>query len=215
MKTNRLWRSVAGLGVAAALAVPTGALVSVGMGAAAGATVAPPAAKGAVTCSALAGKITFNPPLTLSGSPTVKKDVAKIRVAASACKATKGTSPKSGTVSGRIVTRDASGDANACTGLEKSRAFTLTIAWNRTPAVEPSVVSFSSDAIASNQKGDEGFTLPGKGGKASVAGSYAGPDHGATSSAAAYSNDTAGQLASACGTGLSQLKLVSGSATLK
>jgi hypothetical protein len=213
--SNSVARRLCGLGVAAALALPAGIVaVNLGASAPAGATT-PPAAKGGITCSAVRGKITFHPPLTLNGTQSVTRDVAKVHATLSKCKATIGPSPTSGTVSTKIVTKNPSGKANSCTGLATTRAITLAIAWQRTPAIAPSVVSFSSDKIVSNAKGDEGFKLPGSPGTASVHGSYAGHDHGAKAHAVVYSNKTASQLAAACTTGMSSLKLTSGSATSK
>jgi hypothetical protein len=205
---------VAALVVAAPAVTLALALGSSSLGQAAAGAATVKAARGKVTCTKLSGTITFKPALTLTGSSSDKKDVAKVKAKLAGCKASKGAAP-TGKVATKIVTKKSSGDANSCTGLDSPRAISLSITWTRTPSVAPTKVSFSSDKVAANSANDEGFELPAPGGKASVKGSYAGSNKGRTSTATVYSNEDATQLAAACGTGLSSLKLTSGKASLK
>ena len=159
---------------------------------------------GTVSCNTIKGTITFNPPLTLSGS---SPENANVKITVKGCSVTGGTvKPKKGTVSGGLT----SGGNNNCTSLENSQPETLTVKWAPAGKINPTTASFSGYSVATNAQGDEGFSLPNSGGTGSTAGSYA-QSSGVT--ATAYSNETSSQLASACGSsgGLKTLKLTSGS----
>jgi hypothetical protein len=92
---------------------------------------------------------------------------------------------------------------------------TVDISW--TPAtVHPSVLTFSGYGAASSPSG-EGFRLPKAGATAKVTGSFAGSDHGASSTATAFSGQTTTQLLTACEStaGLTSIAVTSGSVSLK
>lgn len=213
MRSFRIARAVC---AAAALSVPalTTAVVIGGSGTA-GATTPPPPAKGTIKCNLIAGKVTFNPPLTLNGTASDTKEVATVAAKEKKCTATPPPTPVSGKVHTTITTLKPSGKANACAGLLTSRAVTLNVHWVMPTGVAPianSKVHFSGYKIGTNSAGDEGFILPQPGGTASVKGSYPGTNGGATTHAKAYTNETATQLAASCGspTGLASVTIASG-----
>jgi hypothetical protein len=75
-------------------------------------------------------------------------------------------------------------------------------------------VNFSGFDPVVNASGDLGFSVPNSGGTASVTGSYSRSDGGASSTAKAFTNETAGQIASQCTTGLASLTIASGNSLL-
>jgi hypothetical protein len=188
----------------AALVIPI-SLVSVlgaGVASAKGSPVAQP---GKVSCNKITGVITFNPPLTLTGTATGEQTTVKISV--KGCTVTGGTvKPKKGTVNQVISTATST---DGCTSLENSQPESLQVTWAPASKIEPTTASFSGYSVVTNAKGDEGFSLPNCGGTGSAAGSYA-QSSGVT--ATAYSGLTSSQLASACSSsaGLSSLKITSG-----
>ena len=84
-------------------------------------------------------------------------------------------------------------------------------------SVHPSSTRISGYSIGVSPTGGGGFTLPNKGGTTTVTGSFAGTDHGASSSSAIYSDESAGQLIAACGSsgGLTSIAVSSGHLTLQ
>jgi len=165
----------------------------------------PIAQPGKVKCSKITGSITFNPPLTLSGTST---ENTTVKITVKGCSVTGGTvKPKTGTVNKDISTATSK---NACTSLGNSQPETLTVNWAPGSKIAPTTASFSGYAVATNGAGDEGFSLPNSGGTGSTVGSYA---QASGVSAAAYSNQTSNQLAAACSApgGLASLKITSGS----
>jgi hypothetical protein len=167
-------------------------------------------APGTVTCTKIAGTVTFKPGLKLSTSATV---TTKIKVTISGCTASVGKSPKKGTASVTTVTPN-----DTCSGLANgsTTAEDLTTKWSPT-SIAPSTADFSGFDPVTNGAGDSGFSLPNSpGGSVSVTGSYAGADGGATSTAQVFSNETAAQIATACSSakGLTSLKLTTGSTFL-
>jgi hypothetical protein len=187
---------------ASALALPLTlvAVLNVGAGVAS-AKGAPINQPGTVSCSEISGTITFNPPLTLTGSST---ENAKVDITVKKCSVSGGTvKPKKGVVDEPLAT-----GTNNCASLENSMAETLTIDWAPASKINPTTASFSGYTTGTNSKQDEGFILPNSGGTGSAVGSYA-QASGVT--AAAYTNETETQLTAACsGAGISSLKITSG-----
>ena len=177
-------------------------MFDVGAASASASAVAQP---GKVTCSKITGSITFNPPLTLSGTST---ENTTVKITVKGCSVSGGTvKPKKGTVDKDISTASST---NSCSSLGNSQPETLTVIWAPGSKIAPTTASFSGYAVATNGKGDEGFSLPDSGGTGSTAGSYA-QASGVT--AQAFSNETSSQLAAACAapSGLASLKITSGS----
>lgn len=187
-----------------AVALPTGS-----------ASAANPPAPGTNTCTHITGKITFTPPLTLSGN--ANSEVTKTRTTSTGCTVSTGKAPTRGVTTSTITKTTTNNTANSCTGLETSVPVTEHTVWTHTPAIANSTVKFSGLMTATSTSGDAGFTLPNTGGTASVTGSYPGTDHGKTSTATVYTNMTAAQIATLCtsATGVASLTIASGSATLK
>jgi hypothetical protein len=185
-----------------AVAIPIGlSVIDVGAASAKGSPVAQP---GKVTCNKISGTISFSPPLTLTGTAT---ENTTVKITVKGCSVSGGTvKPKKGTVNKDISTATST---NGCTSLGNSMPETLTVDWAPASKIAPTTASFSGYAVATNGKGDEGFSLPNSGGTGSTIGSYA-QSSGVT--ATAYSSETSSQLASACSSpgGLASLKITSG-----
>ena len=180
----------------AAAAVPPSTL--------AGGTVA----TGSVTCTNLTGMFTFTPPLTDAGT---SPETIQISLTASGC-ATTGSSVSQ--VTSATATATIKSATNGCTSLLTSKPVAVAVAWNPS-SIHASVASFSGYAIVADAAGHVGFELPATGGTASVAGSFAGSDNGAKSSAAAYSGFAQTQLLTACGAagGVPAMPIASGTVT--
>jgi hypothetical protein len=112
-----------------------------------------------------------------------------------------------------LTTTTTNNSANACSGLETSRAVTLTISWHYKSSagvtlakVTPSTVSFSGFDVLVHGASEPGFDLPqDSGGTSTATGSFAG-----TSSAAnAFAKKTISFITTKCGssTGLTALPL--------
>jgi len=171
------------------------------------------AATGSVTCDTLSGQITFSPP-AIHGGTSQGTEVFTLH--ASGCHTT-----------GSNVTEVTEGDVtttnqmatDSCAALRKSTSTpgSATVEW--TPgSIAPSTVSFPGgySVISHGTGGDIGFALGVTGG-ASVTGSFAGSDGGASSQVTVYLNQTADQFVAACnaaGNGLSSETIAGGSATL-
>ncbi|HUY22248.1 MAG TPA: hypothetical protein VMV22_07890 [Acidimicrobiales bacterium] len=172
---------------------------------AAGGTVA----TGSVTCTNVTGTITFTPPLTNSGTSA---EATRISLAAAGCTTagSTGIQVASGTATATITS-----PTNGCVSLLSSKPVVVAVAWSPS-SIHASVASFGGYAIVTDAAQHTGFGLPNAKGTASVDGSFAGTDHGATSTAATYSSLTTTQLLTACGTtaGLAALTIASGTVTL-
>jgi len=119
-------------------------------------------------------------------------------------------------ITGGVGTVTLNSASNSCASLLNSRPLIIDITW--TPAtVHQSVLTFSGYGGATGPSGGEGFTLPKPGATAKVTGSFAGADHGAGSTATAFSGQTTAQLLTACesSAGLTSIAVTSGSVTLK
>lgn len=171
---------------------------------AAGGTIA----AGSVTCTKVTGKVTFDPPLTGSGTSPEKSEVT---LDASGCTVT-GSSVK--VESGVAVTTIPS-PTSACTSLLSSKPVAVAVTW--TPStIHASVLSFSGFSAGTNPAGDAGFVLPSSGGTSVVTGSFAGSDKGAKSTASLYSGYTTVGLLGLCSAkaGLASLNVSTGQVTL-
>jgi hypothetical protein len=167
-------------------------------------------ATGGVACTNLTGSLTFSPPLTTKGGSAESTAIA---LSATGC-TTKGSNVAN--VTGATASATISSTTNSCTSLITSRPLAINITW--APATtHPSVLSFSGYGGTTGSSGGEGFKLPGTGATAKVTGSFAGSDHGATSTATAVSGETATQLLAACGSsaGLTSIQVTSGTVTLQ
>lgn len=167
-------------------------------------------ASGTIACTGITGSLTFSPPLTTKGTAA---ESTAINLQAAGCTASGSNAPA---VTASTATATISSPTSSCTGLLTPRALTITITWSPS-TIRPSVLTFSGYGAAMNSSGDEGFTLPTKGGTAKVTGSFAGSDQGASSTAQTFSNQTGTQLLASCGSsaGLASLQVTSGSLALK
>jgi hypothetical protein len=174
------------------------------------------AAPGTITCTHVSGKVTFTPPLTLSGNSNT--ETTKTRTVFTHCHVSTGTAPTKGVTASTIIKTTTNMTANSCAALGASMPVTEKVVWTHTPTIANSTVKFSGDMGATEPTSmDAGFTLPNTGGTASVTGSYPGTDHGATSSSTVYTNMTGTAIGAACAsaTGLASLTLDAGTITLK
>ena len=209
------------LALVGSLAVPTGFVIALPLAVAlptGSAFAANPPAPGTITCMHVTGKVTFTPPLTLAGNST--SEVTKTRTTSTGCTVSRGTAPTKGVSTSTITKTTTNTTANSCTALATAQVIPVTehVVWTHTPLIANSTVKFSGLMPATSASGDAGFSLPNSpGGTASVTGSYPGTDHGATSTAAVFTNMTATQIATLCSsaTGVASLTISSGSATLK
>ncbi len=162
---------------------------------------------GTLDCSGIKGTVTFTPPLSFTAQ-TVK---TVISATVSGCTPTGGgLKPKSGKATSTVTMSN-----DSCTGLTggSTTPQVLKTKWAPSTKIKPTSITFSGYDIVTNGAGDEGFSLPqASGGTASATGSYVGSDAGASSTAQAFLNETGGQIATQCNTGISKLTISSGSA---
>jgi len=165
-------------------------------------------AAGSVTCTNVTGTITFTPPL--SNTPT-GPETTRLSLTATGCTTagSSGTQVTSGTATATIQS-----STNGCVSLLTSKPVVVAVAWSPS-SIHASVASFGGYAIVTGAAQHTGFGLPNAKGSVSVAGSFAGADNGAKSTASTYSDLTSVQLLTACGTaaGLPQLAIANGSVT--
>ena len=211
MRVSKLALSSAAFGVVVGMSVVV---------ANAGSAAAVVVANGTVSCTTLAGSVTFTPPLETTGD--TKRAKAAVRLSLKTCHYTT-TNIGHGTVTGTdtvpITTITSNKSANACANLSNLRPIAQTIVWhdsNGTP-IAPTIVAFSGFDPLYNPSplGSSsylGFHLPQNvNGKASIApgGSFAGIDAGASSQANIWADITFGALTRECGAagGLKVFKL--------
>jgi len=165
-------------------------------------------AAGSVTCTNVTGTITFTPPL--SNTPT-GPETTRISLTATGCTTagSGGTQVTSGTATATIQS-----STNGCVSLLSSKPVAVAVAWSPS-SIHASVASFGGYAIVTDAAQHTGFALPNAKGSVSVAGSFAGSDNGAKSTASTDSNLTSVQLLTTCGTaaGLPELAVASGAVT--
>lgn len=172
---------------------------------------APVSASGSVHCSKVTGSVGFSPPLTTKGAAaettTVSLKLARCSPSGS----------NVSVVSSGLATSTYTSGTSVCADLIKSRALTVNTTWSPT-SIKPSVVTFSGFSLGTNSADDSGFVLPGKSPNpsAKVVGSFAGSNHGASSTALVYANEGATQLVGGCSkaSGLASITVGSGVVTL-
>jgi hypothetical protein len=185
-------------------------LVAVVVGGCSSGSSAPVVATGSVTCSDVSGSVEFAPPLTTNGSAA---ETVSISLTAKGC--TTHGSNVSQIDNGKIVS-SLSVSSNACAGLLNPQPVAVDVTW--TPdTVHASTIHLSGYSIAVGPSGGGGFTLPNKGGTSTVNGSFAGSDHGSSSTSAIYSDEGVGALVAACGSasGLASIAVTSGHLALR
>ncbi len=165
-------------------------------------------AAGSVTCTDVTGKITFTPPL--SNTPT-GPETTRLSLTATGCSTagSSGTQVTSGTATATIQS-----STNGCVSLLTSKPVVVAVAWSPS-SIHASVASFGGYSIVTDTAQHTGFGLPNAKGSVTVAGSFAGTDSGAKSTASTDSNLTSVALLTACGTtaGLPELAIASGTVT--
>ena len=168
---------------------------------------------GTLTCSKIAGSVTFNPPLkgtTVNGN----SETQTYKLTATGCKTSGSNISKvtKGSVTQTIHTTDTS-----CHGLiaGSTTGYNFTAKWTSTPAAANSAIAFSGDT-PTVVSGKAGFKLPNTGGTSAVTGSFPGSNGGTTSHAEGITSQTAAQLIAPCSTsaGLKTIKITKGNLTL-
>jgi len=193
MRLRKLSLGIAGIGLLTAMVTVVGA----------GSAQAVTTANGTITCKALAGTITFVPPIETTGDTNSAKAVVKVTL--KTCTYTSTNIPGAhGTITGAaaatLTTTTTNNTANACSGLATSRAVSLKVPWKDSngQALAATTVSYSGFDVVANGA-FAGFDLPqDTGGTASELGSFAGTDGGATSQANAFVKSTTTQISTAC-----------------
>ncbi len=120
----------------------------------AGAASASPMAKGTGTCKFVAGKGTFNHPITLAGTAGVTTEKVKFKVAPANDCGIQLTFPVGGQVTGVASITGAgtykrpAGSANSCTNFASVDIpkVKIKVAWTATPAIAPTTATFSTSA---------------------------------------------------------------------
>jgi hypothetical protein len=195
---------------ATALLASAGALVPL---APAGATKHPAkivVATGSITCSSVSGSVTYHPAEHHVGTVPVR---IAIVFRTSHC-ITTGSNVKR--VTGGSLSEVVVKPTNACASGIYSHTVHATGTWTAPRMkLRSSTGTFSGFDFAFAANGDVGVAIPNVGGTAHITGSFAGHNHGATSSAVAYINLTAQQVRAAClsSRGLTSLKITGGRAT--
>jgi len=166
-------------------------------------------ATGSVTCTNATGGITFHPPLVNAGT---SPETTSIVLTVSGCTTTGSSVAQVAGARATAIIRSAN---NVCTGLLATMPIAVAFAWSPS-SIHASLVSFSGFTLPTDTAGHIGFALPNKGGSPSVAGSFGGTDHDASSSGSTYSSLTAAQLHATCDTaaGLASLNFVNGTVAL-
>lgn len=165
-------------------------------------------AAGSIACTNVTGTITFTPPL--SNTPT-GPETTHLSLNATRCTTVGSSSTQ---VTSGTATATIQSPTNGCVSLLTSKPVAVAVAWSPS-SIHASVASFGGYAIVTDATQHTGFGLPNAKGSVSVAGSFAGTDNGAKSTASTYSNLTSSQLLTACGTaaGLPALAISSGTVT--
>lgn len=198
--------------VAATTLLCTAALVPVAASAATKHHAKVVVATGTISCGQVSGSITFHPAEHHVG--TVPERISVV-FHASRC-TTKGSNVKkvqSGSLS-EVITRP----TNACLSAMEvlSHAVHASGTWAAGKMkLHSTTGTFSGFAFVFAANGDVGVMIPNNGGTARITGSFAGTNHGATSTAVGYINRTAKEVRAACLSpqGLSSLKITNGRAT--
>jgi len=152
-----------------ALALPLGTIAGFGTAASAGKVTG----TGNPVCS-FGGTISFNPPLTAAGSPTVKKEITTVTTSLASCSGGSPKAPASTVVVKPIKTKSAKGkNGGTCSSFESGAGTAVVkvkIAWT---GEKPSKFNISGlKETVNTTTGEAGFT-----GSFSVGGSYGGTGH--------------------------------------
>ena len=203
-------RGVVGTMIAVTMLIGTAALIPPASASPAKSHPKVVVATGSVTCSKISGSISFHPAEHHVG--TAREKITFV-FRASHC-VTSGSNVKnvtSGYLS-EVVTRP----DNACASGLYSQPLHATGTWTaKNLRLRATTGKFSGFDFVCASNGDVGLVIPNKGGSAQITGSFAGSNHGATSTAVSYMNLTATQVRAAClsSQGLSSLKFTGGRVT--
>ncbi|HLN44038.1 MAG TPA: hypothetical protein VK215_16385 [Acidimicrobiales bacterium] len=184
------------------------ALIAVGSGVASAGSGFSGNAPGTVSCSGVSGSVSFKPPLTLTGGGTSVKAKGVI----SGCHA---SNPSVSITDGKFkaaITSSGSGCAGLAGGTTSE---TFTIKWKgdfggSKAKFTSTTVVVKGSTIVTNGAGDEGFELPNPSNEPNGATATGSFGTVSSSESFAYTNETAGQFSSACGTGIKKVTLASG-----
>ncbi len=170
-------------------------------------------ATGSVTCGSVTGRITYRPALHHVGTTP---DSVSITLRATRCATTRSnvTRVTSGTLTQSIhlTTNSCQSALSVVSGTVRGSG-----TWSApTRRLKPTSATFSGVAFVRRPNGAFGMVLPEPAGTASATGSFAGTDHGARTSAVAYSSLTSAQVLRACtsSAGLAVLSVTSGRLTV-
>jgi hypothetical protein len=199
------------LTVVAAAAIPVGFIVATsGMASAGG---GPNVMNDTASCTAVTGSLSFNPPLSDTGTAT--SDTVTIKLAYSGC--TDGSSlltTLTGKVKGTFVTA-----SNSCAGLESPTIVTtgLVSKWKMSPKGTPNTTTLiageTESGVSSGGDGEFVIGAPGASPGPSSTGAFEGTDGGASSNGTLVTTLTTGELGTACGSpkGLKKVGIGTGS----
>ena len=167
-------------------------------------------ATGSVTCSKVSGSITYHP-----AEHHVSTEPVRIVFVfhASQCK-TKNSNVKN--VTGGSLSEVVVNPTNACASGISSHPVHATGTWTaRNMKIHSTTGTYSGFDFVFAANGDVGVVIPNTGGSARITGSFAGTNHGATSTVVGYINLTATQVRAQCLSpqGLSSVKITSGRVT--
>ena len=224
--------------IAAAVAMPLGVIAATAGTASAAAVIDSNGAPATASCTTNGGTLTFKTPIGIVTSggyqAPAKNKGQQIKVAGVVLTCTSSAVSQgsfTGVLSGKIKTAnpgDTPAQEYSCTGLVGvspapggTLSGALKIKW-----AAPAGVKFSQKksaiAVTSIKGGVDGtghgtFTIPGNPGTGSISGGFPGSDAGASSTSTDATQQTEGQLASACSApgGISSITLGSGTASLQ
>jgi len=161
---------------------------------------------GTTATSGVSGTITFDPPLTATGS---SPETTTIDITLGPCTYTSTNLPKKGTLTGTVDETISSPTAeNDCSGLETSNAEKLKVKWTfkkgkTAYTLQGTTIKYSGYEVASagsqwgSNSGNAGFVLPGSGDTSKIAKTQSFAADG-KSYAEAYLNVSAGTLEGEC-----------------
>lgn len=152
---------------------------------------------GTTSCH-FSGSISFDPPLTAAGSPTVKKEVTTVDATLSGCTGGTPVGPSTTADIKPIKTKTAHGaNGGTCASFESNASSTVLKATVKWAGEKPSKFEISGLHEGVNGEGEVGFT-----GSFSVSGSYAG-----SGSVAAYLTPASSSAIVECSGSISSLSL--------
>ena len=166
-----------------------------------------PVVPGTLDCTSVTGKLSFKPPMKMTGTAAVTETFS--------LKATGCAGSQTGSTvlhPGPIHFPQLPFPSTGCFPPLDSKPSPWP--WPGGPVVyAASTVTFSADQQITNGSGDIGGQFPASGGTASVTGSFAGSDSGASSTMEVFSNMTSSQITASCSSkkGLRSISIVRGS----